>query len=91
MAGCGVASSAIGQLQPSADSVEKGGLCWNRLSSVQKTHGFGVATRILKQIRSGTASDFNVSGLLSHAEIAEGLFQQNRPKVDIHHATTSPF
>ncbi|CEG53008.1 conserved hypothetical protein [Stutzerimonas xanthomarina] len=49
------------------------------LSIVQKTHGFGVATRILKQTRCGAASDFNVSGLLSHAEIVEGLFQQNRP------------
>ncbi|ABP78408.1 conserved hypothetical protein [Stutzerimonas stutzeri A1501] len=48
------------------------------LSIVQKTHGFGVATRILKQTRCGAASDFNVSGLLSHAEIVEGLFQQNR-------------
>ncbi|MNR17974.1 hypothetical protein D3C85_1346690 [compost metagenome] len=34
----------------------------------------------LKQIGSGTASDFNVSGLLSQAEFAEGLFQHNRPK-----------
>lgn len=42
-------------------------------------HGFSVAPRNLKQIGSGTASDFNVSGLLSKAEIAEGLFQQNRP------------
>jgi hypothetical protein len=33
----------------------------------------------LKQIGSGTASDFNVRGALSQAEIAAGLSQHNRP------------
>jgi hypothetical protein len=66
-----------------ANSVEKGGLCRSRLSSVQKTHGFGVATQNLKQIGSGTVSDFNVSGRFSQAEIAERLFQHNRPQAAV--------
>ncbi|PKM03573.1 MAG: hypothetical protein CVV16_08505 [Gammaproteobacteria bacterium HGW-Gammaproteobacteria-6] len=59
-----------------ANSVEKGGLGWSHLSSVQNTQDFDVAARNLKLIGSGTASDFNVRGLLSKADIARDIFNR---------------